>query len=164
MDWQRDGLTISTDPARIDRALVHAFLSDSYWAPGIPREIVDRSIENALCFGIYDENRQIGFARVISDFSTFAYLADVFVLPEHRGRGLSKWLMQVIIDHPQLQGLRRFTLATKDAHSLYAQFGFTPFDKPERWMHRHDPDVYKKIRNSNIEIRKGFNSDSDFEL
>ncbi|HKD11989.1 MAG TPA: GNAT family N-acetyltransferase [Thermoanaerobaculia bacterium] len=144
MDWQRDGLTISTDPARIDRALVHAFLSDSYWAPGIPREIVDRSIENALCFGIYDENRQIGFARVISDFATFAYLADVFVLPSHRGRGLAKWLMEAILAHPRLQGLRRWMLVTRDAHGLYRQAGFTELAHPERLMEIVRSQIYRK--------------------
>jgi len=106
-------------------------------------DLVKRSIENSLCFGMYYQQKQIGFARVISDFATFAYLADVFITPEERGKGLSKWLMQTIIDHPYLQGLRIFTLATKDAHELYAQFGFTLFDKPERWMQKHNPDVYK---------------------
>jgi len=107
-------------------------------------ETVKRSIENSLCFAIYHHEILVGFARTISDFATFAYLADVFVLPEHRGKGLSKWLIQIILNHPQLQGLRRFILATKDAHGLYTQFGDTLFDKPERWMHRHDPDAYKK--------------------
>jgi GNAT superfamily N-acetyltransferase len=146
MDWQRDGLTISNDPARIDRALVHAFLSDSYWAAGIPREIVDRSIENALCFGVYDENRQVGFARVISDFATFAYLADVFVLPSHRGRGLAKWLMEAILGHPKLQGLRRWMLATRDAHGLYRQVGFTELANPERLMELVRSEIYRKPR------------------
>jgi N-acetylglutamate synthase-like GNAT family acetyltransferase len=95
---------------------------------------------------LYQQQKLIGFARVISDFATFGYLADVFILPDKRGKGLSKWLMKIIIEHPQLQGLRRFTLATRDAHGLYAQFGFTPFDRPERWMQRHNPDVYKRIK------------------
>jgi GNAT superfamily N-acetyltransferase len=144
MDWQRDALTISTDPTRIDRALVHAFLSDSYWASGIPREIVDRSIENALCFGVYEEQRQVGFARVISDFATFAYLADVFILPSHRGRGLAKWLMEAILAHPWLQGLRRWMLATRDAHGLYRQAGFTDLVHPERMMEIARPEIYRK--------------------
>ena len=148
MEWQKDDYILSTDKSRIDISAVHDFLSQSYWAEGIPRETVKRCIENSLCFAIYHHEMLVGFARAISDFATFAYLADVFVLPGHRGKGLSKWLIQIILDHPQLQGLRRFTLATKDAHGLYAQFGFTLFDKPERWMHRHDPDVY---REKNIE-------------
>jgi len=146
MDWQRDGLTISTDPARIDRALVHAFLSGSYWASGIPREIVDRSIENALCFGVYEENRQVGFARVISDLATFAYLADVFVLPSHRGRGLAKWLMEAILAHPKLQGLRRWMLVTRDAHGLYRQVGFTELAHPERLMEMVRSEIYSNPR------------------
>ncbi len=144
MQWKKNDYLISTDKSKIDVNAVHHFLSRSYWAEGIPIETVKRSITNSLCFGVYHNEETVGFARVISDFATFAYLADVFILPQERGKGLSKWLMQVIIDHPQLQGLRRFTLATKDAHKLYAQFGFTLFDKPERWMQKHDPDVYKK--------------------
>jgi GNAT superfamily N-acetyltransferase len=142
-EWRKDEYILSTDKAKIDVNAVHQFLSHSYWAEGIPMDLVKRSIENSLCFGMYHQQKQIGFARVISDFATFAYLADVFITPEARGKGLSKWLMQTIIDHPYLQGLRRFTLATKDAHRLYAQFGFTLFDKPERWMQKHNPDVYK---------------------
>ncbi len=144
MQWKKNDYLISTDKSKIDVNAVHHFLSRSYWAEGIPIETVKRSITNSLCFGVYHNEETVGFARVISDFATFAYLADVFILPQERGKGLSKWLMRVIIDHPQLQGLRRFTLATKDAHKLYAQFGFTLFDKPERWMQKHDPDVYKK--------------------
>ena len=144
MEWRKDGYLISTDKSKIDIATVHRFLSQSYWAEGIPIEIVKRGVDNSLCFAIYQEERLIGFARVITDFATFGYLADVFILPEERGKGLSKWLMRVILDHPRLQGLRRFTLATRDAHGLYAQFGFTPFDKPERWMERHAPDIYKQ--------------------
>jgi N-acetylglutamate synthase-like GNAT family acetyltransferase len=143
MEWKKDEYLISTDKSKIDLNAVHHFLSQSYWAEGIPKDTVKRSIDNSLCFGIYRKGRTVGFARVISDFATFAYLADVFVLPEERGKGLAKGLMQMIIDHPQLQNLRRFTLATKDAHDLYAQFGFTSFDKPDRWMQKHEPDVYK---------------------
>ena len=144
MEWRKDGYLISTDKSKIDIATVHRFLSQTYWAEGIPIEIVKRGVDNSLCFAIYRGERLIGFARVITDFATFAYLADVFILPEERGKRLSKWLMRVILDHPRLQGLRRFTLATRDAHGLYAQFGFTPFDKPERWMERHAPDIYKQ--------------------
>src|SRR5207344_3602853 len=109
----------------------HAFLASSYWARGIPRETLDRAIDNALCVGVYDGDRQVGFARVVTDAATFAYLADVFVVESHRGRGLAKWLMEVIVGHPSLQGLRRFSLATRDAHGLYQQFGFRPLVKPE---------------------------------
>ena len=134
MNWARGALTISTDPARIDLKLVHEVLASSYWAEGIPREVVLRSIENSLVFGLYEGEAQIGFARVITDRSTFAYLSDVFVLQSHRGRGLGKWLMEVIMGHPDLQGLRRWTLATRDAHGLYRQFGFRPIAHPDRLM------------------------------
>jgi GNAT superfamily N-acetyltransferase len=140
--WAKGEFQISTDPARIDLRAVHEFLTNSYWARGIPLETVQRSIENSLCFGIYHGDRQIGFARVITDRATFAYLADVFVLPDYRGRGLSKWLMECIIAHPDLQGLRRWMLATQDAHELYAQYGFSSLKAPERWMEIHRPDVY----------------------
>jgi len=143
-EWKKGNYIISTDKSKIDVPIVHNFLSHSYWAGQIPRETVKESIENSLCFGIYHYEELVGFARVITDFATFAYLADVFVLPPERGKGLSKWLMEVIIDHPRLQGLRRFILATRDAHKLYSQFGFRPFAKPERWMERHNPDIYKK--------------------
>ena len=134
--------TVSTDPQRVDLDLVHGFLTQCYWAAGIPREVVRRSIENSLCFGIYSGRKQLGFARVITDYATFAYVADVFVLESHRGRGLSKFLMECIMQHPELQGLRRWSLATADAHGLYSQFGFKPVKKPEMWMEIHSPDVY----------------------
>jgi N-acetylglutamate synthase-like GNAT family acetyltransferase len=139
---------ISTDRARLDVALIHRWLSEeSYWAKGVPRDVVERSIENAICFGIFDANGgQVGFARVITDKATFAYLADVFVLEAHRGKGLSKTLMAEILAHPELQDLRRWLLATWDAHGLYAQFGFTPLDRPERIMERRDPDVYARLK------------------
>ena len=143
METRREGFSISDDPARVDRALVHEFLRGSYWARGIPRETVDRSIENALCFGIYEGDRQVGFARVISDYTTFAYLADVFVLDSHRGRGLASWLMETIMADPRLQGLRRWMLATRDAHGLYAKFGFSPLSHPERIMEIVLADPYR---------------------
>ena len=143
-EWQNDPYLISTAKSKIDVEVVYGFLSGSYWAENIPKDALLRSIENSLCFGVYEKEKLIGFARVISDFATFAYLADVFILEKKRGLGLSKWLMKVIVDHPDLQRLRRFILATKDAHELYAQFGFIPFDEPKRWMMRYDPDVYKK--------------------
>lgn len=142
MEWRRGDFTISTDPTRLDRAAVHEFLTNSYWARRIPREVVDRSIDNALCFGIYEGERQIGFARVISDLATFAYLSDVFVLESYRGRGLGKWLMEAVFAHPDLQNLRRWMLATNDAHGLYRQFGFSELARPERIMEMVVPDIY----------------------
>jgi GNAT superfamily N-acetyltransferase len=132
----RDGFEISTDPARLDRALIHRFLhEESYWAKGVPRDVVDRAIDNSLCFGLYDrEGRQVGFARVVTDRAAIAYLADVFVLPEQRGQGLGKRLIQTVMSHPDLQGLRRFFLGTADAHALYAQYGFRPLADPGRMM------------------------------
>ena len=140
--WERDGYQITTDRARLDVPLIHNFLTtESYWAAGRAVEVVQRSIDNSLCFGIYRKDQQVGFARVVTDYATFAWIADVFVLSEHRGRGLSKWLMDVILAHPELQGFRRWVLATKDAQSLYAQFGFIPLHRPERWMERPDPNM-----------------------
>jgi len=131
----KDDFIISTDKTKLDVVLIHHYLgTESYWAKNIPMQIVEKSIEGSFCFGIYHSDKQVGFARVITDHATFAYLADVFVIEKYRGRGLSKWLMEVIMDHPGLQGLRRWLLATKDAHGLYAQFGFTPLDKPDRIM------------------------------
>jgi GNAT superfamily N-acetyltransferase len=144
LESRRGEFSISTDQARLDLDVIHGFLTDCYWAKGIPRQIVARSIEHSLCFGIYDgSGAQVGFARVVSDFATVAYLGDVFVLESHRGRGLSKWLMQCILQHPALQNLRRWILLTGDAHGLYAQFGFTPVKSPERYMELHRPDVYE---------------------
>ena len=129
--------TISTDKSQLDVALIHRFISqESYWAQNIPLDVVQRSIDNSLCFGVYHGDRQVGFARVITDQATFAYLADVFILPEHRGKGLSKQLMATISNWPTLQNLRRWVLATQDAHALYQQFGFTALDKPEIFMQR----------------------------
>jgi GNAT superfamily N-acetyltransferase len=144
VDWTRDGFTISTDRDRLDRGLIHEFLRSSYWAAEVPRSVVDRSIENSLCFGLYEGDRQIGFARVITDSATFAYVSDVFVLESHRGRGLSKWLMEVLMSHPDLQGLRRWMLATADAQGLYRRFGFHSPEKPERLMEIVDMDVYRR--------------------
>ncbi|WP_375443779.1 GNAT family N-acetyltransferase [uncultured Fibrella sp.] len=137
-------LTISTDKTRLDVALIHRFLSqESYWAANIPLEIVQRSIENSLCFGVYEGHAQIGFARVITDQATFAYLADVFVLPDYRGRGISRQLITEISAWPTLQGLRRWVLATRDAHELYAQFGFTALDQPNLFMQRKRENAYQ---------------------
>src|SRR5579872_1477588 len=135
---------VSTNPARIELDLVHGFLTKCYWACDIPREVVARSIENSLCFGLYAQGEQIGFARVISDYATYAYIGDVFVLESFRGRGLGKWLMECVIKHPKLQGLRRWSLVTSDAHGLYAQIGFEPLKKPENYMELHRPHVYQQ--------------------
>ena len=143
MEWVRDNLWVTCDPARLDHAVIAEFLSTSYWAAGIPRETVSRSLARSLCFGLLDGERQIGFARVISDYTTFAFLADVFVLPGYRGRGLGKWLIECVVSHPDLRGLRRWLLATRDAHGLYRQFGFTALKSPEVFMERHDPNVYR---------------------
>lgn len=138
-----DTFRISTDTADLDVGFVHRFLSEqTYWARGIPRETVERSIANSLCFGGFLGARQVAFARVISDYATFANLVDVFVLPELRGKGYSKALMAAVLAHPRLQGLRRFMLATSDAHGLYAQFGFTAPANPQTLMERYDPHVY----------------------
>jgi GNAT superfamily N-acetyltransferase len=141
-----DGFLISTDAARLDLDVIHNFLArKSYWAEGVPREVVARSIANSLCFGVYDGARQVGFARVISDYATYAYLADVFVLAPYRGRGISKALMATVTSHPHLQGLRLWTLRTADAHELYKKFGFTAPSRPERQMERFDPEIYRRI-------------------
>ena len=133
---------VSTDKSRLDRQLIHGFLSASYWAAGIPRELVDRSIENSLCFGAFIGDRQIAFARVITDCATFACLADVFVVGAERGRGVSKRLVRAILDHPELQGLRRFMLATLDAQGLYETYGFRVLEHPERFMEIHKSNAY----------------------
>ncbi len=133
---------ISTDRRRLDVALVHEFLARSYWSPGVPRAVVERGVENSLCFGLYHGDRQVGFARVITDRASFAYLADVFVVESHRGRGLGKWLVETILAHEELQGLRRFLLATRDAHGLYRRYGFSALAEPARLMEIHRPDAY----------------------
>lgn len=148
IESRRGEFLISTDRSRLDLHVIHGFLTNCYWAKGIPREIVARSIEHSLCFGVYDgSGAQVGFARVVSDFATVAYLGDVFVLESHRGRGLSKWLMECITQHPALQGLRRWILLTGDAHELYKKFGFTPVKAPDRYMELHDPSVYEIRKN-----------------
>ena len=140
--WKKGEYEISTDPARLDFAIIHEYLSrEAYWAKGRAMEVVKRSIDNSFPFAIYKGGKQVGFARVVTDYATFAWIADVFVLPAYRGQGLSKWLMEVILNHPQLQGFRRWVLATRDAHSLYSRFGFIPLHKPERWMERPDPNM-----------------------
>ena len=138
--WQQGEYTISTDQSRLDLNLIHDFISNqTYWGRGRSRDVVKRSIENSLAFGVYHGDRQVAFARIVTDYATFAWVADVFVMPDYRGRGLSKWLMEVIIAHPRLQGFRRWVLATKDAHGLYERFGFSELHRPERWLERPDP-------------------------
>lgn len=136
--WTRGAYTISTQRQRLDLQVIHTFLTTSYWAEGITQEAVERSLEHSLSFGVYDQQHQVGFARVITDYATFAYVADVFILEEHRGRGLGKWLMETVVGHPRLQGLRRWILFTRDAHGLYTRVGFTPAHTPRQLMERLD--------------------------
>jgi GNAT superfamily N-acetyltransferase len=134
-----NGYEISTDLARLDVDVIHGYLREAYWSPGVARDVVERSIARSLCFGLYaPDGAQAGFARAVTDGATFAWIADVFVLEAHRGRGLGVWLMQTLLAHPELQGLRRIVLATKDAHRLYERFGFVPLRTPERWMEGSD--------------------------
>lgn len=134
--------SISTDPSKLNINVIHNYISnESYWGKGRSLEVVKKSIENSLPFGIYYKDEMIGFARVVTDYATFGWIADVFILEEHRGKGLSKWLMETILSHPKLQGFRRWVLATKDAHDLYRKFGFRELNKPERWMERPDPNM-----------------------
>jgi GNAT superfamily N-acetyltransferase len=140
---ERGDYSISTDPGSMDVEAVHAYLSRSYWARGIPTEVVSRAIRGSLCFALlYKGNEQVGFARVVTDRATFAYLADVYVLEGHRGHGLARWLIDVVLAHPDLQGLRRFLLGTRDAHGLYTKLGFTPLAHPEYFMEINRPDIY----------------------
>ncbi len=149
--FARAGYRISTNTAELDIHLIHQYLSESsYWAKNIPLDVVRRSLDHSFCFGVFEDDRQVGFARLVTDRATFAYLADVFILPEHRGKGLSKWLIATIQSHPDLQGLRRWMLGTKDAHGLYAQFGWKPIPEEtvSRFMQRHQPDVYQTGQNA----------------
>ncbi len=145
-ELRESGVVFSDDPARLDFNVIHGFLTNCYWSPGIPMETVRRAAANSIAFGVYlDPSRdQIGYARVVTDRATYAYLADVFILEQHRGRGLSKTLMRCITSHPDLQNLRRWMLMTRDAHALYAQHGFTPLRDATRAMERLDPDIYKR--------------------
>jgi GNAT superfamily N-acetyltransferase len=139
-EWRRGEYTISTDRARLDLELIHRFLSEeAYWSPGVTRDVVERSIRNSLCFGLYGSHGQVGFARIVTDCAAFAYLADVFVLADHRGRGLGKWLVETVLSHPDLQNVRRFFLGTADAHALYERYGFRPVDA-QRMMERRTPE------------------------
>lgn len=143
MEWQNGEFTISTDRNRLQIDAIHKYLSEeSYWARERSREQTETAIKNSLPFGVYKGENQIGFARVVTDFATFAYLGDVFILEDFRGKGLSLWLMDVIISHPDLQNFRRWILATKDAHTLYEKFGFAALARPERWMEKAAPNAY----------------------
>lgn len=140
----RGDFTITTDNTKLNLQTIHDFLSlESYWGKNIPVKTVKKALDNSLNFGLFHGDKQIGYARVVSDYATIAYLGDVFVLSEYRGQGLSKWLMEKIIMHPDLQGLRRWILLTADAHELYRKYGWTNIKNPEKWMEKHDPDVYK---------------------
>jgi len=146
MDWQKENFMISDEKEKLDAEYIHDYLSNrSYWAENIPLETVKRSIDGSICFGMYDDGKQIGFARVVTDKATFGYLADVFIDEDFRAQGLSKWLMEIIMAYPELQGLRRWMLGTKDAHSLYEKFGFEPLENPKRIMHIYNADVYKGV-------------------
>jgi GNAT superfamily N-acetyltransferase len=134
IETRRENFTISTDPARLDVAAIADMLTRAYWAQGRTPEMIARYVQHSLVFGLYDDSRQIGLARVVSDYVTFAWLCDVFIHEDYRGRGLGKWLMQTVHSHPDLQGLRRWMLATRDAHGLYSQFGWQPLTNPENWM------------------------------
>lgn len=142
--WQRDEYEVSDERARLDLAAIHRYLSgESYWAAGISEALVARAIANSLCFGLYRGGLQVGFARVVTDRATYAYLCDVFVEGGHRGRGLGKWLVRCVLEHPDLQGLRRINLMTRDAHDLYRPFGFRAMPDASRYLEIHRPDVYK---------------------
>jgi GNAT superfamily N-acetyltransferase len=138
IESHRDTMLVSTDPSRLDLDAISDMLSRAYWSKDRTREVIAQSIKNSLVFGVYDSNRQIGLARVVTDFATFAWLCDVYILEEFRGRGIGKWLMETILAHPDLQGLRRFLLATRDAQELYSRYGFTPLHNPSRWMEKFD--------------------------
>jgi GNAT superfamily N-acetyltransferase len=140
----RGEYVVSADPAKMDLAAIHAYLSRAYWCEGIPRATLDRAVANSLCFAVLHGTAQVGFARVVTDSATFAYLCDVYILEAHRGRGLSKLLMECVIAHPQLQGLRRFSLATRDTHGLYRQFGFHDLADPTRYLEILRADIYKQ--------------------
>lgn len=140
----RGEFCVSSDPKRLEMMTIHDFLTRSYWSPGTPVDVVKRAIQGSLCFGLFHMSAQIGFARVITDRATFAYLCDVYVLEDYRGQGLGRWLLEVVVAHPDLQGLRRIVLVTRDAHGLYEQFGFRPLARPEGFMELHRPNVYMK--------------------
>jgi GNAT superfamily N-acetyltransferase len=142
-EYRRGPYTVSTAPTRLNLDVIYGYLSGAYWCEGIPRQTVERALRHSLCFGLFTGEEQIGLTRVVTDYTTFAYLCDVFVLPAHRGKGLGSWMMQCVMKHPDLQGLRRWHLTTRDAHALYRKLGFVPLSKPERHMELFTPDIYK---------------------
>jgi len=151
LQWQKDSFTVSTDKSLLQIVRIHHFLStQSYWCQGIPKNVVEKAVQGSLCFGLYDgdhpEHLQIGYARVITDSATFAWVCDVYIEPSYRGRGLSKWMMECLTSHPDLQSLRKIMLGTKDAHRLYEKFGFKATTTPERWMEIRRDDIYQKMK------------------
>jgi GNAT superfamily N-acetyltransferase len=142
LSYRKDDFTVETDPSKLDVAAIHAYLSGAYWSEGIPSDVVEKAIANSLCFGLFRGEDQIGLARVVTDRATYGYLCDVYVLEEFRGKGLGVWLMECVMGHPDLQGLRRFSLATRDAHGLYKKFGFAELKKPQSQMEILRDDVY----------------------
>lgn len=159
-EWNLGSLTVSTDPARLDAVAVHAYLSRSYWATGIPLDTVERALRHSLCFGLYDGDAQVGLARVVTDHATYAYLCDVYVLESHRERGLGKWLIECVMAALATLGLRRLNLVTRDAHSLYARHGFQPLAHPEGWMELHRPDIYTTASGREIPVPTGHDQPS----
>ncbi len=147
LSYQKDDFTVVTDPSKLDVAAIHGYLSRAYWSEGIPRHIVEKAIANSICFGLFHGDDQIGLARVVTDRATYAYLCDVYVLEEFRGKGLGVWLMECVMSHPDLQGLRRFSLATRDAHGLYEKFGFAELKKPQSQMEIVHHDIYLRPQN-----------------
>jgi GNAT superfamily N-acetyltransferase len=143
LEETRGDYSVSTDPSRMDLDVIHGYLRQAYWCEAIPRELVERSLRHSLCFGLFERERQVGFARVVTDYATYAYVCDVFVLESHHRQGLATWLMQCVTSHPDLQGLRRWCLTTRDAHRLYEKAGFERTKMPERYMDRVRPDIYK---------------------
>jgi len=146
IEYHRDQFAVSADSSKLDIGAIHDFLTHCYWSEGIPKKTVERAIEHSLCFGLFEGKKQIGFARVVSDRATYAYLCDVYVLETYRGKGLGTWLMSCVMKHPDLQGLRRFTLLTRDAHGLYQKFGFAAAKNPSRYMEIHNADIYNKSK------------------
>ncbi len=148
-EFRKDNFLISTSRQKLKFYDIHRFLTNSYWSKGITIDKVKKTIDNSLCFGVYDGLKQIGFARVVTDYTLFGYLADVFIIEEYRGKGLSKWLMECIVKHPDIKELRAWMLATKDAHGLYEKFGFKPLDEPERFMRKRNSNFFQNLSTEN---------------
>jgi GNAT superfamily N-acetyltransferase len=148
MEWQREQYTISTDKSKLDVGMIHHFLyTTAYWAVGRPMSVVRKTIENSLCFGVYDDNTQVGFARLVTDYATFGWMCDVFILPSHRGRGLGKWLVECVVAHPDVKGLRRILLSSRDAHDLYEKYGgFHSLHYPVNWMEKFTETPFRKSK------------------